>query len=41
MGDDKVCAICLEWERKGFGPLGSRPLPGALHLGCRCDLEYT
>ena len=39
-GDEKVCEECMGWEGQGWGEIGSRPLPGEIHAGCRCSLEY-
>jgi hypothetical protein len=40
VGDDRVCRICRGEERRGWGPIGSRALPGDLHAGCRCEKDY-
>jgi hypothetical protein len=40
VGDERVCPICRELEARGWAALGSLPLPGMPHAGCRCAKEY-
>jgi hypothetical protein len=39
-GDDRVCAVCLELEARGWQPIGSMPVPGSIHAGCRCGKDF-
>jgi hypothetical protein len=39
-GDERVCPVCSELEARGWQPLGSLPLPGSPHFGCRCDKTF-
>jgi len=39
-GDERVCPTCREVEDQGWMPTVLVPLPGRLHLGCRCSMEF-
>lgn len=39
-GDERVCPICRGLEGQHWQPLGTLPLPGDPHAGCRCEKEY-
>lgn len=39
-GDDRVCEECQGLEAQGWQPIGTLPLAGRVHVGCRCDMEY-
>jgi hypothetical protein len=40
VGDENVCPVCRGLEYLGWVPLGTLPLPGDPHNGCRCEKEW-
>jgi hypothetical protein len=39
-GDEAVCGACIALEDLGWVPLGELPMPGDIHVGCRCEKAY-